>query len=364
MMAFPPPLISIGLLAWNEENSIGTTLTSLRGQTLLACARRGECRVEIVVVPNGCTDKTAEVARTSLAEITHEFPSVSVAVEVLEEGSKTRAWNHFVHRASQPETEFFLLMDADIELLTPETLERMWQTLRDHPEAVVATDLPVKHVARKARLSLQDRLLLGVGAMTRATPGQLTGQLYCARAAVLRRVVIPIGLIVEDGYLKQILCTDGFSHPVDNSRIVRAEGASHVFECYTRWRDIWNHQVRQALGHTLFTYLTHYVRTRIPERPAFATLAGLCREDPEWFVRFVREEVRRRGWWVMDTPSLTMRWRRAFRARGLPQLKFLLLAALASPYDLLVFATANRRLRTGQVKGVWKDTRTSALSSS
>lgn len=357
-----PDLISIGLLAWNEENSIAATLASLRQQTLLEAAQKQDCRVEIIVVPNGCTDQTASVAQESLDAITREFPAVRARVEALAEGSKTKAWNHFIHQVSNPQTVYFILMDADIELLTSDTLERLWRTLADHADAVVSTDLPVKHLVRQPRLSWRDRLLLGAGEMTRATPGQLTGQLYCARAAVLRRVVIPTGLIVEDGYLKQILCTDGFSHPVDNGLIVRAEGASHLFECYTKWRDIWNHQVRQALGHTLFTYLTKYVRTRIPERPAYEAIAELCRREPEWFLDWVRAEVKSRGWWVMDTPSVTMRWRRAFRVRGMQRLKFFLLAALATPYDLLVFATANHRLRSGKVKGVWKDTRTTTLT--
>lgn len=353
--------IVIGMLAWNEENSIAATIASLARQTLLRRADGGAFAVEIVVVPNGCTDATPRVAREALDRLREEFSAVVCRVEALAEGGKSNAWNEFVHRLAPRDADYYILMDADIEILTPETLERMWEALERDPHAFIATDRPVKHLARKARLSPLEKLLMGAGAMTQAAPGQLTGQLYCARGSVLRRVWMPRGIIVEDGFLKQIICTDGYSGPVDNTRIVRAEGASHLFECYTKLRDIWNHQIRQAIGHTLYTYLTKHIRTQMPERPVYEALLEKCRRDPEWFLREIREEIARRGWWVMDTPSVTMRWRRIRFAKGLSKLKFFAVAAVATPYDLAVFLVSNSRLKAGKVKGVWKDTRTTTL---
>ncbi|MFZ4681017.1 MAG: glycosyltransferase family 2 protein [Terrimicrobiaceae bacterium] len=354
--------IVIGLLAWNEENSIVATLASLGTQSLLQHADGRDFLIEILVVPNGCTDSTSAVAAEALRRLKTNLPALSCRVEPLAEGGKSNAWNHLVHELSPPDVDYFILMDADIELLTPGTLDALWRTLEVTPHALISTDLPVKHLTRKTRLSPLDRILLGAGKMTRAAPGQLTGQLYCARGSALRQVWMPKGLIVDDGYLKQILCTGGFSHAVDNSLIVRAEGASHLFECYTKLKDIWNHQIRQAIGHTLYTYLTKFVRTEIPERPVFSVLLELSRSDPEWFLRVIRNEVKIRGWWVMDTPSLLMRWRRVGFARGLGKLKFLILAAAATPFDLAVFLVSNSRLKSAKVKGIWKDTRTTTLS--
>ncbi len=354
--------IVIGLLAWNEENSITATLASLGTQSLLRRADNQHFQIEILVVPNGCTDSTPQVAKQSLDRLKSTFPLISCRVEPLAEGGKSNAWNHLIHELSPPDVDYFIMMDADIELLTSNTLELLWQTLENNPHSIISTDLPVKHLTRKAHLSPLDKLLLGAGKMTRATPGQLTGQLYCARGEAVRKVWIPKGLIVEDGYLKQILCTEGFSHPVDNSLILRAEGASHLFECYTKLADIWNHQIRQAIGHTLYTYLTKYARTKIDKRPVFSAIMEKSRSDPEWFLKVIREEVKTRGWWVMDTPSLLMRWRRVRFARGPGKLKFLLLAAAATPFDLAVFLVSNSRLRSGKVKGIWKDTRTTTLS--
>jgi glycosyltransferase involved in cell wall biosynthesis len=352
----------IGLLAWNEENSIAATLASLGTQTLLHRADAQHFQIEVVVVPNGCTDSTPHVAEQALARLKSAFPAITCRVEPLAEGGKANAWNQLIHNLCLPDVDYFIMMDADIELLTPQTLESLWQTLEATPQAIISTDLPVKHLTRKTHLSPLDRLLLGAGKMTSAAPGQLTGQLYCARGQAVRKVWIPKGLIVEDGFLKQILCTDGFSHPVDNSLIVRAEGASHLFECYTKLKDIWSHQIRQATGHTIYTYFTKYMRTKLDERPVYPAIMEKSRTDPEWFLQVIREEVKGRGWWVMDTPSLMMRWRRIRFAKGAAKLKFLLLAAVASPFDLAVFLTSNSRLRSGKVKGIWKDTRTTTLT--
>ncbi len=352
--------ILIGILAWNEGSSIATTIKSLAGQTLLSKAGPG-FSVEIVVVPNGCTDRTAAVAAKALDDLLKLHPAVHTRVEELAEGGKSQAWNALIHRFSPADADYHILLDADIELLTPGTLENLWAALEANPHAWISTDMPVKHLSRKPSLSLRDRILLAAGSMTQSAPGQLTGQLYCARSRALRRVVIPRGLIVDDGFLKQILCTDGYSGPVDNTRIVRAEDAGHVFECYTRFADIWNHQVRQAVGHTLYTCFTAALRRDWPERPIYEALRKRCAEDPDWLVREIREEIRRRGLWVMDRPSLWMRWRRVRFASGSARVRAFALALLAFPFDLAVFFASNARLRSGRVKGIWKDTRTTAL---
>src|ERR1051326_8108306 len=78
-MATPPtkhPIcLSIGILAWNEEDSIRATLESLFRQSVfqkLSC-RHEQC--EIVVVANGCTDRTVAVEREFLetAALEHEW---------------------------------------------------------------------------------------------------------------------------------------------------------------------------------------------------------------------------------------------------------------------------------------------------
>jgi glycosyltransferase involved in cell wall biosynthesis len=92
-------LISVIIPAHNEEAVIRRTLA-----TLLQTADYGE--FEVIVVCNGCSDRTAEI-------VAGEFASVRVLE--LEEASKTAAINAGFRRA---QGRVVLLLDADIELET------------------------------------------------------------------------------------------------------------------------------------------------------------------------------------------------------------------------------------------------------
>jgi glycosyltransferase involved in cell wall biosynthesis len=92
-------LASIVIPAHNEEAVIERTLS-----TLLRDAVPGE--FEVIVVCNGCSDRTAELARSIFDEVT---------VLELEAASKTLALNAGI---SEAQGSHLLLLDADIELDT------------------------------------------------------------------------------------------------------------------------------------------------------------------------------------------------------------------------------------------------------
>ena len=61
------PRISIAVRAWNEEAVIRRTLGSLFEQSLFRkLSDRGES-CEVLCIPNGCTDHTAEIATAFFA---------------------------------------------------------------------------------------------------------------------------------------------------------------------------------------------------------------------------------------------------------------------------------------------------------
>lgn len=356
--------ISLGIMAWNEAEVIGVSLASLLDQSLPARLAALNARLEIVVVPNGCTDATADVAAAALRRLAAPFPSDRLTWKVcnLPEPGKANAWNRYVHELSDPAADYLILMDADIRFTHPDTLWNMVQALERDPHAVIATDLPQKHVLFKERRGFIDRLSLAVGRMTQAAPGQLTGQLYVARAPVLRRIVLPPGLIVEDGYIKFMVCTGFFRQSSDDRRIVRAPDASHVFEAYTRPLDLFNNQRRQQIAHAIYVWLRDFLKARVGAQDAAEIARDLTGRDPEWFRTLIRERVTQGGWWVMYPGAFRVRFR---RLRNLPPLKILshLPAALAGfLFDVVVLVAANARLKRGELKGVWKDTKSHALA--
>jgi len=357
-------IISIGILAWNEEESIGLALKSLLEQTLIReLADHAEDQLEIVVVPNGCSDHTDEKAAEALRTGAAALPTArfSWLVEPLREAGKVNAWNQFVHRLSNQAADFIFLMDADISFTHPDTLKNMVQALVQNPRAEASTDLPQKHILFKSRKTLGDRLSLAVGQITQSAPAQLTGQLYCARGPLLRRIHMPLGLMVEDGFLKHMLCTHIFTQPSDNTRIIRAPNASHVFEAYFRVMDIFNNQRRQQIGHCIYTYLRDSLKADTSGKDAGEVIAENNARDPDWFRKVIRERVQKAGGWVIYPGAFGVRFKRLKNLSTAQALLRLPVAIVAFLMDVVVLVAANRRLRSGQLAGVWKDTKTSVL---
>src|SRR5437762_618337 len=55
--------VSIGIIAWNEEEGVESALQSLWQQRLFSQLRKRGLRTEIICIANGCTDQTAAIAR-------------------------------------------------------------------------------------------------------------------------------------------------------------------------------------------------------------------------------------------------------------------------------------------------------------
>src|SRR5205085_10643693 len=69
-----PACISIGILAWNEEEAIGLALQSLFRQSLFPELSRRHSKCEVFCVANGCTDQTAAIASAIFQEQTRAHP--------------------------------------------------------------------------------------------------------------------------------------------------------------------------------------------------------------------------------------------------------------------------------------------------
>lgn len=357
--------IAMGMLAWNEADELPHTLESVFAQSFFRRLEQLDVRVQMVVIPNGCTDNTAAIARQWFAD---QLPDgihrdrLEIIVHEIDVADKCNAWNVFVHDVARPETDYFIFLDADIRLLEPDTLTNMLQLLRDDPFPLVATDTVVKHIALKEHPTLVERLLLAFGRMTAAAPGQLTGQLYCARADFIRRNWLPRGLIVEDGFLKVMAVTNMMTEVADDRRIQPAPEAAHMFEAYTRIPEIFRAQVRQAVGHVIYTWLADWLREQLERRPeadAGVVLVEAVAEDPGFFAKRIHAYCAKGGW-LLPRTLWTFRWRRLWQQPGLRKFTYLPIAVVGFCFDLPVLLAANRRLHSGNLKGVWSPTATAA----
>lgn len=349
--------VSIGILAWNEERFLEDTIVSLAGQSLFNPARHAAFDVEVICVPNGCTDDTAGVAEKAFRPFFRECGHVSWRVAAVAEAGKSNAWNRFVHEFSRPAADYLILMDADIAFLETSTLENMIRALEDTPSADVAVDLPVKDVSFKRRKNVIEWFSVGASQLAEAGRVDLCGQLYCGRSAVLRRLWMPVGLTLEDGFLAAMVRTAMLTQAPHYDRIVRAPDASHVFTAYTSLPDIFRHQRAIAIGSTINNILIEHLEKHVTEAGAGELIRKWTEDEPDWFHRFVRAWFDARGWWAIpDALSL----RRFRRLGSLPLREFFGAVPVAWAgfvLDSAVNLSANYRIKRADSAYFWEKTR-------
>ena len=356
------PCLSIGILAWNEEEAIGATLASLFEQSLFSDLSKRNLRAEIICLANGCTDNTAAIAARVFAENVrgHPFKEVFSArtVEIKKRG-KTHAWNLFVHRLSAKEAPFLLLMDGDIVIHRPNTLWNMYLALADNPEASVAVDQPIKDIALRLKKSLLDKISLGTSEMTRTAPAQLSGQLYCIKASVARNIYLPRDLLTEDGFIKAVVCTDFLTRAPWPGRIQLAKDAAHIFQAYTAIPDILKNQKRQMIAQTMVHLLVDRYLKNLPlvERLDLAqTLKKEENADPLWLKRLIGEHLRRtKHFWRLFPGLLTFRFERLGKLAGAKKVTQFPAALVGFFITLVGCWQAHRFLKQG-CTDYWPDT--------
>jgi hypothetical protein len=359
-----PAWVSLGMIARNEEKAIGPALESLFRQTLFAELGQRGLAAEIWCIANDCTDATVEVAGGILAHHGARHPRRHVfATHVLTvpEAGKINAWNLFVHRVSAPAARYLILLDADIRFGHVTTLWNLCRALEDDPRAQISAGEPVKDLALKKNPSLRERISLATSRLTQGAAAQLTGQLYCIRAATARRIRLPRELpACEDGLIKSLVCTDFLSKEPQPARVVRARHASHIFEAYVSAGAILRNQKRQMIGQT-FVHLL--VDRYLPTLPAAdradlnRTVQRLDEEDPAWLRRLVAEHLRQTRWfWRLFPGILSFRFRRLARIPAAKRLLHLPATLIGFGVTLLACWLAARALRRGRLR-YWPDKR-------
>jgi glycosyltransferase involved in cell wall biosynthesis len=351
--------IAVGILAWNESKSIPQTIRSLFEQTLLASPDASIEQVELTCVPNGCTDDTAAVAKAEFARAltASKASAVVCKVEEVAKAGKANAWNEYVHRFSDQRADFIIMMDADVSLVHPRTLENMISTLAAAPHANASIPRRVKHLELKPRRTLRDRVSLGASEIGQSRPAMLAGCLYCARGSVIRRIWLPEGLVGEDAFLGAMLVTNLFTDETRNERIVRAPDATVLFEAYTRFGDVLYNLRRRAvtrcINAMMYDFLWKHVDREVGD--AGQLIKRLNDEDPDWFRRIIKERVARSGWLVFEPRLLFVR---LTHLKYVPLSRRIVLAPVAligCALDIVAHLMANSAIKRGKIKGVWRD---------
>jgi hypothetical protein len=333
--------VAIGILVHNGAGTLGPTLRSLAGQRLLH-----EADVSVHIVANGCTDDSAGVARAELEAIRglEADPRWRFAIHELAVANKCHAWEHFVHHAAEADADHLVLADCDILFGDDDTVGRMVRALDDDPRLHVATSFPVKHVELEAS-GLLERLSSRI-TDARLDEHAVCGQLYAGRAEVLRRIHMPIGLQVEDGFIRAMVLTDGFRSPEQLERVRHIDGVRHLYEAHLSPERLVRHEAWLVRNTVTLSYLYaafEALPLELTGQHAGELVAALNETTPDWFAALYVAASRDRHPLV---PS-PVRWRRlaawwamplARRPVAIPKV------LLTTCFDLVVCARAEREL--------------------
>ena len=370
--------VSIGILAYNEESAIATTIASIAEQSLLL-QLPPRWSIELICVPNGCKDRTAQVASEAIARLVERCgnPDIAGRVEVVDRASKENAWNEFVHRISDPRSDVLVMMDGDVRLVHPDTLRNMIDSLRNHPRAYVCGARTIKHLEARPHRGVNERISLLASrlrahAVSHAGIVAFAGCLYAARASACRRIWLPSILRGEDSFLHAIWATDFFTVPVnqrDATRIISAADATVMFEAYVKPSQVLKNLRRRAVGITINSMLYDRLWSQSTrEQDAGVLLTRWHLQEPGWDQRLLAEKIKERGRWVPPggpflrwiSPQGNL-WTWFRRLKGMPlhrKLASLPIACVGTCLMLYAYIAANRLLRSGKLDNLWFTTQT------
>ena len=83
--------------------------------------------------------------------------------------------------------------------------------------------------------------------------------------------------------------------------------------------------------------------------------------DPDWYRKLIRQRVAEGDWWVIYPGALTARFKRLANLSPARAFLGLPVALIGFLMDAVVLIAANRKLKSGSLVGIWKDTKTTRL---
>ena len=348
----------MAILAYNEADNIEKMIEHLISQSFFNQINQN-FQVEIIVVANGCTDNTASKAEKKLSVIESLHKSkFTWKVINLEESGKSNAWNELIHRFSNQNTDFYVLMDADIEFCHERTVLNTVDCLMKSPQAEVAVDIPLKRVSTSSPFSIFNKLSLKFSNQRIKEEKHLgiCGQFYCARGSTLRSIWMPKGLSVDDGFLLAMVTTNCFRYPVDESKVVTAKDASHYYDAKNGLIATIHHQARIIIGTVLNCYLCWDLLFFIT--PEKGTGAGMLIKDlntqkPNWYNDLMNNAIKAHGPWLIQNSILFRSFKKLSGKSFVKKIIRLPLTFAEFGFDIVTCWIANWKLIRGNGIGFW-----------
>ncbi|WP_286130935.1 glycosyltransferase [Loktanella sp. 5RATIMAR09] len=331
--------IDLGIFAHNEAANIQAMLLMLQRQDIFGLP---DISLRVFVLANGCDDATVELAEQTIAGMMHaaQFEVCNIAI-----GGKSRTWNAFVHDIARADSNYLIFCDADIDIPQPDALRKMIAFVQSHPKIIVSSSRPVKDIVyAPERLNLRDRMIAAGGGTLDDWRKSVCGQLYILKADIARSFHLPIGLPVEDGFVRAMVLTDLFRQAENPDMIDGDESVFHVYQSERGVLALIRHQVRIVIG----SALNAVVFETLHGSAAPQTMLETAARDPDWLGALCQKKLPQRYGFV-PFHFLTK------RLSGLSSatLKRKTIVLMGFGFDLVVYVIAQVKMARGVGAGYW-----------
>lgn len=332
-------IIDIGIFAYNEADKLPNMLSELVLQDIF---QQPNMDVRVHLLANGCVDATVPLAQSFQAQHAH----LDFVLHDDPQGGKSRTWNRFVHEFSRPEAKILIFCDADIRLPQRTALTGLAYHLDQNPTVLASSSRPVKDIQYDQPAGGLIAKMIAAGGDTLGDwKTAICGQLYAARAEYMQRIYMPIGLPVEDGFLRAMIATNLMQEPPDLGRLSAPADVFHVYESERSINSLVKHQVRIVIGSSINKQAIEFIQaSSFPE-----IVLKEAATDPTWLVNRLKERLPTATGWV----SQRFLFKRLRKWKRSPTLKKLPVAILGFCFDAVVYLIAQIKMARGTGAGHW-----------
>lgn len=197
-----------------------------------------------------------------------------------------------------------------------------------------------------------DKIIAAAGGGLDDWRSAICGQLYAMPSGIARRFHLPIGLPVEDGFLRAMVLTDALTGPEDLSRIGGADGVFHIYDSERSIGALIRHQTRIVIGSAV-NFAAFGAVAALPAPDRHAELARAA-QDAGWLKAVLRQGLPRWPFGYVPGHFLVKRLLRVIaQPRDLLRPKRVLVTVLGFGFDLVVYLRAQVAMWHGTGVGHW-----------
>ncbi|WP_439503616.1 glycosyltransferase [Methylophaga sp.] len=338
--------IDIGVFAYNEENNIKQIIESILKQDLFSS---DSYSVKLYILANGCNDNTVKIA-TSLINEFRSFEIIELPI-----GGKSRTWNRFVHEISRKSSDQLIFCDSDIFFTKQTILKDLCEKLNNKLSLKAVSSRPVKDLTRmNHKLSFTDRLIASSADGLNNWQTSICGQLYALKTDTARSIYLPIGLPVEDGYVRAMIVTDDMTSSENLSKISGDEDIYHLYKSERTIKNLINHQSRIVIGSAINYIVFEELRQKKFTKKEMIEFTKSISENENWLEELIKLKLPSKKYGWVPWHFLTKRFNYVILSpRRLLKPKKIILLILGVGFDLIVFIKAQYKMARGIGAGHW-----------